>query len=77
MFFVHHTQIDRLWWMWQQENPSVRNMEYSGPQTQDKFDGTTPPQATVDDLLPMLGMADDLPVKDLLTTESDLLCYVY
>ena len=31
IFWVHHGQIDRLWWRWQQAEPSARLADYSGP----------------------------------------------
>ena len=77
IFFLHHTQIDRLWWLWQQVDPEKRNYEYSGIRTQDQFDGVTPPEAELDDWLPMRGLVADLQVKDLMVTESELLCYTY
>jgi tyrosinase len=30
IFFLHHAQLDRLWWTWQQEDPKARLMEYEG-----------------------------------------------
>ncbi|KAK4448376.1 hypothetical protein QBC34DRAFT_352975 [Podospora aff. communis PSN243] len=69
LFFLHHTQVDRLWWLWQQKNPS-RTTEYNGI----RFDGSA---ATLDDLLPMLGLGDDLPVKAFMDVNADNLCYKY
>ncbi|KAJ5499580.1 Tyrosinase [Penicillium expansum] len=60
-----------------QEMPSNRTYDYSGIRTQDNFDGKTPPVATLNDLLPMLGMAKDLPVKQFMKTQTSLLCYRY
>ncbi|KAG4440811.1 hypothetical protein IFR05_003683 [Cadophora sp. M221] len=77
IFFLHHTQIDRLWYLWQRQDPEKRNNEYSGIRTQDQFDGATPPEASLENWLPMRGMATDLQVKDLMKTESELLCYTY
>ncbi|KAL2217654.1 monooxygenase [Thermoascus aurantiacus ATCC 26904] len=73
IFFLHHTQIDRLWWLWQQEKPDTRNTDYGGFKTQDQLDGTTSPPASLDDILPMRGLADDRPVRELMLTESELL----
>ncbi|KAI1071786.1 hypothetical protein LB507_005468 [Fusarium sp. FIESC RH6] len=77
IFFLHHAQIDRLWWLWQEESPETRYTEFSGYKTQDKFDGSTPPPASLDDILLMNGLAKDLKVKELMTTKSSLLCYTY
>lgn len=30
MFFLHHANLDRLWWLWQSVNPSVRLYEMGG-----------------------------------------------
>ncbi|OJD33145.1 uncharacterized protein BKCO1_3300057 [Diplodia corticola] len=77
IFFLHHGQIDRLWYLWQQDDPERRDAEYSGIRTQNEFDGTAPPQASVDDILPMYGLAEDMPVSDFLSTQNGLLCYQY
>ncbi|KAH7184575.1 uncharacterized protein B0J16DRAFT_397919 [Fusarium flagelliforme] len=77
IFFLHHAQIDRLWWLWQEVSPKTRYTEFSGIKTQDQFDGTTPPPASLDDILLMNGLAEDLKVKDLMTIKSSLLCYTY
>ncbi|KAL1637631.1 hypothetical protein SLS58_009234 [Diplodia intermedia] len=77
IFFLHHGQIDRLWYQWQQKDPVKRHKEYSGIRTQNQFDGTTPPQANLNDILPMFGLAADLPVSKFLTTQNDVMCYKY
>jgi hypothetical protein len=63
--------------MWQQEKPEERNFMFGGIKTQDKNDGVTPPQATLDDTMRMMALADDIKVRDVMTTENDLLCYRY
>ncbi|KAF5632290.1 Tyrosinase [Fusarium tjaetaba] len=35
IFFLYHTQIDRLWSLWQQEDPKTRTIEFAGYKTQD------------------------------------------
>ncbi|CZR41691.1 uncharacterized protein FPRO_11281 [Fusarium proliferatum ET1] len=77
IFFLHHAQIDRLWSLWQQEDPKTRTMEFAGYKTQDQFDGTKPEPASLDDMLLMHGLADDLKFKDLMSTQSSFLCYSY
>ncbi|KPA35765.1 monooxygenase [Fusarium langsethiae] len=77
IFFLHHTQIDRLWSLWQQEDPKVRLADFAGDKTQDQFDGTKPSRASLDDTLLMKDLADDLKVKDMMTTENLVLCYSY
>jgi tyrosinase len=87
LFFLHHTQIDRLWWMWQQDNPEARNVEYVGirelgpgirgrPLLPGEVAPIDPP-AALSDIMPFMKLAADLPVAAVMTTESDILCYTY
>ncbi|KAL2217410.1 hypothetical protein M432DRAFT_516476, partial [Thermoascus aurantiacus ATCC 26904] len=73
VFFLHHTQLDRLWWKWQQIEPQEQLTEYSGEAAyvDDSKD------ATLDDLIPLGGLAPDVRVRDIIDTESGLLCYRY
>ena len=71
VFFLHHAQLDRLWWIWQKED-AERVIEYNGPK-----DGHSEMAASLDDMLSMLELAPDIPVRDMMSTESDTLCYVY
>ncbi|KAJ3050265.1 hypothetical protein HK102_012325 [Quaeritorhiza haematococci] len=64
IFFLHHANIDRLWFLFQKQGERAAR-DYSG----DNFDGTF---ATVEDeLIPW-----KLKVKDVLFTEQGDLCYV-
>lgn len=49
-------------------------MEFVGFETQGKFNGTKPPPASLDDALLIYDLADDIKVKDLISTENSLLC---
>ncbi|KAI1804823.1 Di-copper centre-containing protein [Daldinia bambusicola] len=77
LFFLHHTQIDRLWTLWQQEDPESRTNAYGGIKTQNNPGEPAPPEATLDDILPMIKLAKDIPVRDVMSTQTDLLCYTY
>ncbi|TIC90617.1 Tyrosinase ustQ [Colletotrichum higginsianum] len=77
IFFLHHGQIDRLWALWQNEQLENRTLDYSGIRTQDQFDGTTPPAASLEDIMPMYGLADDVAVKEYMSAQSGPLCYRY
>lgn len=70
LFFLHHTQVDRLWYLWQQQNPSTRTLDYGGY----RFDGT---DATLDDFLPMLGLGPDMKVRAFMDVNAPNLCYKY
>jgi tyrosinase len=70
IFFLHHTQLDRLWWLWQQASPLSRTNDYAG-----KKSDRSP--AALTDLMPMLNMAPDRLVRDFMSTETVDLCYRY
>ncbi|KAI9376528.1 hypothetical protein BJX61DRAFT_538767 [Aspergillus egyptiacus] len=75
LFFLHHAQVDRLWWKWQQESPSDRQFDYSGQAahlnaTDVRF------EASLDDVLLMGGLVEDVRVHDVMATDGRL-CYQY
>ncbi|KAF7919615.1 hypothetical protein EAE99_008467 [Botrytis elliptica] len=72
VFFLHHTQLDRLWWLWQQKDIQNRLYQYRGVTA-----FKSPEQASVQDLLLMGKLIADIEVKDVLDTESGVLCYNY
>lgn len=76
IFFVHHGQIDRIWWHWQQLQPELRMRDYSGPNNIGI--GThANPHAMLTDSLRMMGLDVDMTVEDVMDTRSDFLCYHY
>jgi tyrosinase len=74
IFFLHHVQLDRLWWEWQQEDPANRLTEYAG----EAFSNTGPERlGTLDDHLMFMGLWDDVKVSKVMRTDTDFLCYRY
>lgn len=76
IFFIHHTQIDRLWWLWQQQHPDVAGT-YSGNLNQKATPTSISPAAQLTDIMGFAGLTDPIPVSDVMSTETDLLCYRY
>ncbi|KAH6856124.1 monooxygenase [Chaetomium sp. MPI-CAGE-AT-0009] len=70
MFFLHHAQVDRLWWLWQQQDPQNRTFAYGGL----REDGSS---ASLDDILPMAGFAPQSTVREYMDIGSASLCYTY
>jgi tyrosinase len=68
-----HAQVDRLWWIWQQESAS-RLLDYSGNVWPEDMTGIS---ATLDDTILMEGLAADKKVWELMNTQSNGLCYKY
>ena len=73
VFFLHHTQLDRLWWKWQQQDPQRRWKDYSGKAAYTLASS----RASLSDPLPFRNMAPDVRVEDIMNTESGFLCYRY
>lgn len=74
-FFLHHAQIDRVWWIWQNQDLANRQNAISGTIT--LFD--TPPSrnGTLDDLLDVGILGDPLAIRDAMNTVDGRFCYVY
>ena len=72
IFFLHHAQLDRLWWQWQQENLTSRLKDYSGKHM---FNSTG--EASLSDALMFAGFTEDKTVLDVMDTQGDVLCYRY
>ncbi|KAI1146253.1 putative tyrosinase [Nemania diffusa] len=71
IFFLHHAQIDRLWWQWQSARPE-RALAYHGPS---RYNSTIAAQLT--DLIEMAELAPNIQVSSVMATNSGLLCYGY
>jgi hypothetical protein len=56
--------MDRLWWIWQQQDLPRRLTTYSS-------------QASIQDELLMGGIGSDTVVKDVMNTEGNSFCYRY
>lgn len=72
LFFLHHTQLDRLWWLWQQRQPGQGLEAYGGHKQRHSME-----MADLEDALHMKGLAVDVQVADVMDVEGDLLCYTY
>ncbi|KAG2011696.1 tyrosinase central domain-containing protein [Coprinopsis cinerea AmutBmut pab1-1] len=74
LFFLHHANVDRIWWEWQRANPVKRLYEISGRAI------TNPPFTNItldfplqfDTLVPR-----PVPVRDVMDIHSEPLCYTY
>ncbi|KAL2264065.1 hypothetical protein VTK26DRAFT_2851 [Humicola hyalothermophila] len=78
VFWLHHSMIDRVWWIWQMQDLEKRLEEVSFTRTMNNV----PPSAngTLDDLSGLGVLAEDVRVRDLMSTMGGLMgkfCYVY
>jgi tyrosinase len=73
LFYVHHVQLDRIWWLWQVKNPAVRHNDYTGR----GFYSDEMDNAALKDVLSYLGFVENVTVRDVMSTRSRRLCYRY
>ncbi|KAK2058040.1 Di-copper centre-containing protein [Colletotrichum caudatum] len=75
VFYLHHAQVDRLWWQWQDKDAPSRLAEYgNGTRT-----GTNQSSQVmhVETQLDYGFFADRISVSRVLNTENGFLCYRY
>ena len=72
VFFLHHSQLDRLWWIWQHADAS-RKDAYNGPVSSSSNDTA----ARLSDTLSLGDLAPEVNVGDIIDTEGAVLCYRY
>ncbi|KNC99798.1 uncharacterized protein SPPG_05175 [Spizellomyces punctatus DAOM BR117] len=76
IFWLHHTNLDRWWVIWQKLHPDV-NSTFTGNVDSDNPDAN---DASVRDVMRYYGMVPDVAVADTFLTEggaNGLLCYMY
>lgn len=81
IFFVHHAQIDRLWWRWQNRVSMSYETYYTSTENPQQT-GTLPgllgvPRPLMRSQLKLYGLGEDKTVEDMISTETSLLCYRY
>ena len=75
VFYLLHSQVDRLWTIWQGLDYTNRQNALSGTVTI----SNQPPSAnaTLDTILIMGAAGGNLPIKEVMSTISDGMCYIY
>ncbi|KAI5777134.1 hypothetical protein EDC01DRAFT_714096 [Geopyxis carbonaria] len=76
LFYMHHTWLDRVWWLWQQEGLPARLKDFSGYTTPRK-PATGWVNATLKDTLNMFGIIPNATVADVMDPLGELMCFEY
>ena len=76
-FYLHHANMDRVWWMWQQLDRAKRINVVSGTMTM--FNLPPSGNGTLDSLLdfPWVGNTSQITMGDLMDTIDGPFCYIY
>ena len=78
VFWLHHGQIDRVWWLWQAQKLEARLKDVAKTMTMNDM----PPSrnGTLDDVNNMGVLGGDVLTRDLMSTLGGMggkLCYIY
>ncbi|KAF7589831.1 hypothetical protein BBP40_003641 [Aspergillus hancockii] len=80
IFFMHHMYIDRVWWLWQKEDPINRLYDISGP-TLNHTANVEPaggwPNATLHYELSSFNIKPNVTIGEIMNTQGGYLCYGY
>ncbi|KAF5502368.1 Tyrosinase ustQ [Colletotrichum aenigma] len=78
LFYLHHTNLDRLWWSWQSRDLSSRLSDISGPIVANDWTNEVDRNVTLDDTV-YVGTSNitTRTVKQLMDVREELLCYTY
>ena len=77
MFFTHHCFIDKIFWDWQQADPTRRFEDFSGPIVGSDYDNLAGPNATLHTLIHLEPLAGLRMVESVMDTTKAGLCYGY
>ncbi|KAA8911392.1 hypothetical protein FN846DRAFT_792268 [Sphaerosporella brunnea] len=77
LFYLHHTNLDHLFWSWQQEDLSTRLSEVSGPIVPFDYNNTVAGNVTLDFEINLFPLTGNFKLGDLLDTTGTKLCYTY
>ena len=72
IFWVHHANVDRMWYTWQQRYPKLA-YTYGG----NRKPNSTIMDASPEDTLVFYGIGPDIKVKDTFSTLNNYYCYAY
>lgn len=74
-FFLHHAQIDRTWWIWQNQDLKDRQTAFEGGTS--TLDPTGSPPGKLTDPIIMGTLSKQVENQDVMSTTGGPLCYIY
>ncbi|EWG41477.1 hypothetical protein FVEG_03589 [Fusarium verticillioides 7600] len=78
VFYLHHAQVDRLWWLWQQQDIQGKTKTYQGPKQNTRVHANESLSgSSLDDIISLGNLSEPVRVYEVMATESEVLCYRY
>ncbi|KAH6908712.1 hypothetical protein BKA70DRAFT_1385955 [Coprinopsis sp. MPI-PUGE-AT-0042] len=74
LFYLHHGNLDRIWWKWQNAKPSTRMYAISG---NTNSSSPSSPQLTLDYQMPFTTLSTPVRVENVMDTNSAPWCFTY
>jgi tyrosinase len=74
LFYLHHANLDRVFWKWQQMDLKTRLNQVGGPVVPFDYSGRN---VTLDFQVNIGKLAGNATLQDLLNTQGKTLCYTY
>ncbi|KFY07699.1 hypothetical protein V492_06902 [Pseudogymnoascus sp. VKM F-4246] len=75
MFWLHHGQIDRTWWIWQ--NQDLKNRQNAIAGSIYLFNDPPLPLGTLNDWMDMGACGKSATIGDVMDTQGEFMCYIY
>ncbi|KAH8646666.1 tyrosinase [Xylariales sp. PMI_506] len=75
IFWLHHGNIDRMWWIWQNQDPINRSFQIAGTRTM--MDSPPSANATIEDLIGMGYNGPSSAIKYHVSSVGGNYCYIY
>ncbi|KAI5807356.1 hypothetical protein DFH27DRAFT_315579 [Peziza echinospora] len=77
LFYLHHVNIDRLWWQWQKQRIFARTTDISGPSIPFDYTNVKGPNITLEFPISLSPVGENVLVKELMHIQGGMLCYDY
>lgn len=74
-FFLHHAQIDRTWWIWQNQDLKTRQNAIAGTLT--LLNSPPSRNATLNDTIDLGVNGAGIPISSAMSTLNGPFCYIY
>ncbi|KAG2006355.1 tyrosinase central domain-containing protein [Coprinopsis cinerea AmutBmut pab1-1] len=72
LFYLHHANLDRVWWKWQNADPTTRLYEISGPTTPGGRD-----EITLDFAMDFPALGPNITVGEVMDSTTSPSCFTY
>ncbi|KAL7271294.1 hypothetical protein RUND412_005961 [Rhizina undulata] len=77
LFYLHHANLDRIWWNWQKQDLKKRLRDVSGPIVAFDYNNTLAGNVTLAYKINLGGLGGDVTLGQLMNVKGDFLCYDY